>query len=52
MLPGSTRSLVDAYFKNLINEGRLEVFFFPEFLRQGSAVKDLVDPSLSVIGRF
>lgn len=52
MLPGSTRSLVEAYFKTLISDGRAEVFFFPEFLRQGSAVKDLIDPSLSVIGAY
>ena len=28
----------------------MEVYFFPEFLRQGSAVKDYDEPSLSVVG--
>ena len=52
MLPGSCRKLVEQHFKPLVESGSLEVFFFPEFLRQGSAVKDLNDPSLSVIGAY
>jgi GDP-mannose 6-dehydrogenase len=52
MLPGSTRGLVENHLKVLVDEHGLQVFFFPEFLRQGSAVKDMVEPSLSVIGSY
>ena len=50
MLPGSTRNLVDKYFANVLATGRLQVVFFPEFLREGSAISDFRDPSLSVMG--
>ena len=50
MLPGSTRKLVDEFFSKLIDLGLLEVFYCPEFLREGTAVKDYRDPSLSVLG--
>lgn len=52
MLPGSTRGLVEKHLMDLVGCGRLQVSFFPEFLRQGSAVKDMVEPSLSVIGSY
>lgn len=52
MLPGSTRTLVENHLKDLVDQSRLQVFFFPEFLRQGSAVKDMVEPSLSVVGAY
>lgn len=52
MLPGSTRGLVETHLGDLVDQRGLQVFFFPEFLRQGSAVKDMVEPSLSVIGSF
>ncbi|QTN31989.1 UDP-glucose/GDP-mannose dehydrogenase family protein [Akkermansiaceae bacterium] len=52
MLPGSTRGLVEKHLKDLVDDGGLEVFFYPEFLRQGSAVQDMVEPSLSVIGSY
>lgn len=52
MLPGSTRGLVDHHLKDHVDQGRLQVFFIPEFLRQGSAVKDMIEPSLSVIGCY
>jgi len=52
MLPGSTRGLVDAHLKDLVDDRKLQVLFYPEFLRQGTAVKDMVDPSLSVVGTY
>ncbi len=52
MLPGSTRSIAERFFGELIADGRVEVFFFPEFLRQGSAVRDFKEPSLSVVGVY
>jgi GDP-mannose 6-dehydrogenase len=50
MLPGSTRAMVADHFQDLVDAGRLTVLYCPEFLREGTAVKDFRDPSLSVIG--
>ncbi|WAC19637.1 nucleotide sugar dehydrogenase [Luteolibacter sp. SL250] len=52
MLPGSTRGLVDTHLKDLVDDLKLQVFFYPEFLRQGTAVKDMIEPSLSVVGSY
>jgi GDP-mannose 6-dehydrogenase len=52
MLPGSTRRLAEKHFRDLIEAGRVDVFFFPEFLRQGAAVNDYLEPSLSVLGAY
>lgn len=50
MLPGSTRRLSEHKLRDLCESGRLTVCFYPEFLREGTAVKDFEDPPLSVIG--
>lgn len=50
MLPGSTRGLVESGLEGLVEEGGLEVVYYPEFLREGSAVADFERPSLTVIG--
>jgi GDP-mannose 6-dehydrogenase len=50
MLPGSTRSMADEFFQSLLAEGKLSVLYCPEFLREGTAVKDFREPSLSVLG--
>ncbi len=50
MLPGSTRTLVSAQLQNLIHSGHLQVYYCPEFLREGTAVADFRDPSLVVVG--
>ncbi len=50
MLPGSTRSLVKELLNDLVEAGRLKVFYYPEFLREGTAVRDFQDPSLMVVG--
>jgi GDP-mannose 6-dehydrogenase len=50
MLPGSTRELVREFASDLVSSGILEVFFYPEFLREGSAVRDFEEPSLAVYG--
>lgn len=50
MLPGSTRKMVAAQFADLIQAGKLEVYYCPEFLREGTAVADFRDPSLVVVG--
>jgi GDP-mannose 6-dehydrogenase len=45
MLPGSTRGLVQDFFG-----ADMPVCYCPEFLREGTAVNDFREPSLSVIG--
>lgn len=50
MLPGSTRQMVSEFLADLIEGGRLKVFYCPEFLREGTAVSDFRKPSLSVLG--
>ena len=50
MLPGSTRKLVEQRLKDLHETGQLAVCFFPEFLREGSAVSDFETPPLSALG--
>lgn len=50
MLPGSTRGLVGELASDLVAGGGLSVFYYPEFLREGSAVKDFDQPSLAAVG--
>ncbi len=50
MLPGSTEKLVEVYFKDLVESALLEVYYFPEFLREGTAIKDFEKPALVVVG--
>ncbi|MBI1176039.1 nucleotide sugar dehydrogenase [bacterium] len=50
MLPGSTQLLVDEFLGDLVSTGQLRVHFFPEFLRESTAVADFEDPSLAVVG--
>jgi len=50
MLPGSTRSIIREFFDELISEGKVVALYAPEFLREGTAVADFRNPSLSVIG--
>ena len=50
MLPGSTRRIIREVLSDLIQSGHLQVFYCPEFLREGTAVRDFDEPSLSVIG--
>ncbi|MDF1859088.1 MAG: nucleotide sugar dehydrogenase [Verrucomicrobiales bacterium] len=52
MLPGSTRKIATRFFGDLIESGIVEVFFYPEFLRQGSALADFRQPSLAAIGAW
>jgi GDP-mannose 6-dehydrogenase len=49
MLPGSTRRLVEEHLSDLVTRG-LEVLYYPEFLRESTAVADFRDPSLAAVG--
>jgi len=50
MLPGSTQRLVADLLEDLSASGKLQVFYYPEFLREGTAVEDFLHPSLAVVG--
>jgi nucleotide sugar dehydrogenase len=50
MLPGSTARLVEELLSDLVEAGYLDVFFYPEFLREGTALQDFEEPSLAVVG--
>lgn len=50
MLPGSTRQMVRDFFGDLRASGQVQVYYCPEFLREGTAVKDFRVPSLAVVG--
>jgi GDP-mannose 6-dehydrogenase len=50
MLPGSVNRLVEEFMSDIVADGSLEVIFYPEFLREGTAVADFREPSLTVVG--
>ncbi len=50
MLPGSTRGLAEGLLRDLVEAGRLTVCFYPEFLREGTAVRDFEHPSIAALG--
>jgi len=50
MLPGSTRAMVRDYFAHAQMAQLVSICYCPEFLREGTAVKDFREPSLAVIG--
>jgi GDP-mannose 6-dehydrogenase len=50
MLPGSTEQLVADFLSDLVADGSLEVLYYPEFLRESTAVADFRQPSLAVVG--
>ncbi len=50
MLPGSTRNLIREFAGDAVASGRLQAFFYPEFLREGTAVRDFDEPSLAAVG--
>jgi GDP-mannose 6-dehydrogenase len=50
MLPGSTDRLVEDLLGDLVAAGQLQVFYYPEFLRESTAVADFREPSLVIVG--
>ena len=50
MLPGSTRGLVTDFLSDPQTAALTHVYYCPEFLREGTAVKDFREPSLCVVG--
>jgi GDP-mannose 6-dehydrogenase len=50
MLPGSTVTLVRECLEVFPGSGPIEVYFYPEFLRESTAVEDFENPSLIVVG--
>ena len=50
MLPGATVQLVDELLADLEANGSLTVIFYPEFLRESTAVFDFENPSMVVVG--
>ncbi|MEO5804575.1 MAG: nucleotide sugar dehydrogenase [Verrucomicrobiota bacterium] len=50
MLPGSTQKLVQDFCADAIRLHGLKIFYYPEFLREGTAVDDFLNPSLAVVG--
>ncbi len=50
MLPGSTEGLVRGPLAALESSGRVSVVFYPEFLREGTAIRDFEEPSIAVVG--
>jgi len=50
MLPGSTEQLTARHLQPVIGHGTFEVFYYPEFMREGTAIADFRDPSIGVVG--
>lgn len=50
VLPGSTARLTSDLLIEQEASGFLKVFYYPEFMREGTAVEDFENPSLTVVG--
>ncbi|PYJ02626.1 MAG: UDP-glucose/GDP-mannose dehydrogenase family protein, partial [Verrucomicrobia bacterium] len=50
MLPGSTGLMAQEFLSDLTAARTLQLFYFPEFLRESTAVSDFENPSLAVVG--
>lgn len=50
MLPGSTDGITHELLSDLLAVRLLQVFYYPEFLRESTAVADFENPSLAVVG--
>jgi GDP-mannose 6-dehydrogenase len=50
MLPGSTARLVGDFLSGPLSPAAASTFYYPEFMREGSALADCERPSLAVVG--
>jgi GDP-mannose 6-dehydrogenase len=50
MLPGSTEQLAAEFLADPGSRQRVALYYYPEFLREGTAVHDFEHPSLAVVG--
>ncbi len=50
ILPGSTRALRHGVLATAVDAGRARLYFYPEFLREGSAIADFNRPALAAVG--
>jgi GDP-mannose 6-dehydrogenase len=50
LLPGSTAQLTREFLSDLTAVRLLQVYYYPEFLREGTAVADFGDPALVIVG--
>ncbi len=50
MLPGSTQAITEELLSDLMTVRLLQVYYYPEFLRESTAVSDFENPSLAVVG--
>lgn len=52
VVPQTTLNIVIPKFKDLMEKGLVDVVANPEFLREGSAINDVLNPHLIVIGEY
>jgi GDP-mannose 6-dehydrogenase len=50
LLPGTTRALAADHLADLTGGGALQLFYHPEFLREGTSIADFDDPALAAVG--
>src|SRR5262245_33990542 len=50
LLPGSTAQLTQEFLSDLTAVRLLQVYYYPEFLRESTAVADFGNPALSIVG--
>ena len=50
--PSTTKNTILPIFKKIIQSKKMDVVVNPEFLREGFAIKDLLEPHLIVIGSY